>query len=138
LPNLKFESGQDFFDYQCKFGQTDIVPSRGVVAIVLDATKEFETQASVKMKENGIQVVALKVAASDGGFRVTSETAGLGRPLHPDDVVLWVPLEHSPDLARAFGDNRSGWIGLTVACVAPELDMQKSGFTILERFSGLR
>lgn len=134
LPKLIFKSGAEFFDYQCKFGHTDIVPSRGIVALVLDARSEFGASVAVKSRGDGIQTVALRIASDDGGFLVTSETAGPGQSLLPGDVVIWVPFQYMPKVGAAFGDDRSGWVGLTVAILAAEIDPNISDFTLLGRF----
>lgn len=65
---LQLKSGTAFFEYQCKFGETEIRPNHGVVAVVLDSSKEFGTANAVKIEPDGIQVAALRVASRDGGF----------------------------------------------------------------------
>jgi len=129
---LVFKSGKAFFDYQCMFGHTDIIPNRGVVALVLDSKKEFGTIAPIKIEADGQQIVTLKVASEDGGFVVHSQTpTGIGDRLSPDDVVIWLPLEYTSIVNELDGiDPRFGWLGFVVAKIKPELDMSKPDFDI--------
>ncbi len=138
---LVFKSGEAFLEYQCKFGHTKIVPKQGIVAVVLDAQKEFGAASPVKVESDGCQKVTLKVASEDGGFVVSSQTpTGKGDRLKPGDVVIWVPLEHmnmgadQSILAAADLDSRFGWIGFVVAKVKPELDISKPDLDIVSRY----
>ena len=63
IPVLVFKSGQDFFEYHCKFMDTKIELEKPLVAIVLDAKLEFDAQVAVKTDERGIQIAALLVAS---------------------------------------------------------------------------
>lgn len=131
---LVFKNGEAFHEYQCKFGHTVIEPKQGIVALVLDASKEFGTSAAVKIEEDGRQMAMLKVASNDGGFIVPAYTpTGNGDRLKPDDVVIWVPIEYSKEtVERVDGvDARFGWVGFIVAKVKPELDLAKPDFDIL-------
>lgn len=133
---LPFKSGKDFFEYQCKFGQTDIVPKQGIVALVLDSSVEFGTSNAVKVDEEGIQTAALKVASEDGGFIVISQTAtSKGESLRPDDVVIWVPILHSKTTVADGIDERFGWSGLIVAKVKPEINLANLNFEILSEYA---
>lgn len=134
---LPFKSGAAFLESQCTFGHTDIQPNQGVVALVLDARREFGTPAAVKVEADGRQMAMLKVASTDGGFVVPAYTAtGKGDRLKPDDVVIWVPLEYNGDMAEKVADvdPRFGWIGIIVATVAPELDTNNLELKLLSRF----
>jgi hypothetical protein len=131
---LRFKSGADFFKYQCKFGHTDIKPRHGIVALVIDAEKEFGVSQAVKIEADGRQMATLKVVSKDGGFIVNASTAsGEGDRLKPDDVVIWVPVDYV-ELAveRAEGiDPRFGLLGFIVAKVAPEIDPNSPSFKVL-------
>ncbi|PIE16426.1 MAG: hypothetical protein CSA68_02405 [Rhodobacterales bacterium] len=132
---LPFKSGEAFFEYQCKFGHTEIKPKQGIVALVVDSTKEFGTQEAVKVEADGTQLVTLKVASDDGGFLVVAHTAsGRGDRLRPDDVVIWVPLMYSKEIGGAGVDERFGWAGFVVAKVKPEIDMANPSFDIISRY----
>lgn len=134
---LPFKSGAAFLEYQCKFGHTDIQPKQGIVALVLDAKKEFGVSEAVKVEPDGQQMAILKVASEDGGFIVAARTpTGAGDRLKPDDVVIWVPLEYAGDAVdKASGmDPRFGWVGFIVAKVAPEIDTANPEFKLLCRY----
>lgn len=132
---LPFKSGAAFFEYQCEFGHTEIVPKQGVVALVLNSEKEFGVQDAVKVENDGTQIVTLKVVSEDGGFLVISRTAsGKGERLRPDDVVIQVPLVHSEEVIPDGADERFGWAGFIVAKIAPEIDMANPNFKILSRY----
>ncbi len=129
LPNiLPFKSGEAFFEYQCEFGVTDIVPKQGLVGLVKIVSKEPGT---------GIQNVTLQIVSRDGGFEVHSQTASArGDDLRVGDVVIWVPLERDALLAAVYSnDERSSWMGLVVAKVAPELDLSTSQFKLVCRYA---
>lgn len=132
---LPFKSGAAFLEYQCKFGHTDIVPKQGIVALVLDSSKEFGTQNAVKVEPDGRQMAALKVASDDGGFIVMAQTpSGAGDPLVPDDVVIWVPISHAKEIVPDGMDDRFGWTGFIVAKVKPEIDMANPNFEIVSSY----
>jgi hypothetical protein len=123
-----FKSGASFFELQCKYGDTKIEKGKGVVAIILDAREEFGTPVAVKVEQDGRQVAVLRVASEDGGFVVTSQTpSGTGDRLHPGDIVVWVPSDHSEEVGEVFQDERSGWIGFIRAKVKPELEATATG-----------
>lgn len=137
---LPFKSGQDFLEYQCKYGHTEIKPQQGIVALVLDSSKEFGTEKPVKIEDDGRQMVALKVASEDGGFVVLSQTpTGKGDRLNPDDIVIWVPVEYkdvgSSNIDMAELDPRFGWVGFIVAKVKPEIDTRNSNFEIVSDYT---
>lgn len=133
---LPFKDGQGFLEYQCEYGFTEIRPKQGVVALVLDSQKEFGTKEAVTVMSDGVQQTTLKVASSDGGFIVASQTAtGKGDRLKPGDVVIWVPLQHLGDKVPEGMDNRFGWVGFIVAKVKPEIDLSNPEFDIISRYT---
>lgn len=132
---LLFKSGSAFLEYQCKYGYLDIVANQGIVALVMDSSKEFGTESPVKVESNGVQRATLKVASEDGGFIVIAQTpSGKGDLLKPDDVVIWVPMLHSKEVVPDDHDQRFGWAGFIVAKVKPEIDTCDSNFEILSRY----
>jgi hypothetical protein len=134
---LHFKNGAAFLEYQCQFGHTDIQPRQGIVALVLDAKKEFGVSQSVKVEADGQQMAMLRVASEDGGFIVPAYTAtGNGDRLKPDDVVIWVPVEYAQQsLKNAENvDPRFGWVGFIVAKVAPEINTHSQEFNLLCRY----
>ena len=133
---LPFKSGEAFLEYQCKYGFTDIQPKQGIVALVMDARKEFGTSEAVAINAEGIQTATLKVASSDGGFIVTAQTpTAQGDRLQPGDVVIWVPFEHIGDILPNGMDSRFGWVGVIVAKVAPEIDLANPEFKITSQYA---
>lgn len=129
---LSFRDGRAFFEMQCKYGDTRLEENKGVVALVLDAAKEFGTSVAVKTETDGRQIAALRVASEDGGFVVMASTPSKrGDPLHPGDAVIWVPSVYNEVVAKGFGDRRSGWVGFIRAKVAPEWDTQGDGFRFI-------
>ena len=106
--------GRDaFFKRQCKCGDTRIEPGKGVVAMVLDASREFPgIPVAVMVEADGSQQAVLKVISEDGGFIVVAGTPpGKGEPLKLGDFVEWVPREFI--YSEVMGpDRRIGWIGL--------------------------
>ena len=138
LPDVvTFKDGNAFFQYQCMYGETEILPKRGVVALVLDARQEFGAQEAVKQKPDGSQLAVLRIAASDGGFKTMAETAGPGngKSLKPGDAVIWVPVQRNEEFHRATLDARAAWMGFIVAVVAPELNLRTGSFKILDQFA---
>lgn len=133
--DLVFKNSRAFFEYWCKFGSTEIQANTPLLAIVVDAAKEYGTREPVQRRPDGIQNAALRVASSDGGFNIMPSLTATanGDPLQPGDLVMWVPMAWHEKLADEFGDARQGWIGLIVAKVAPILTATGS-FTILSRF----
>ena len=132
--NLPFKGGKDFLEYQCEFGHTEIIPKRGIVALVLDA-RDFGTDKAIKIEPDGRQIVMLKVASDDGGFLVSAQTpSGKGDRLRPDDVVIWVPVQHIGSVPSGL-DPRFGWVGFVVAKIKPEIDLGKSDFEITCRYA---
>jgi hypothetical protein len=129
---------EGFLDYQCEYGHTEILPQKqGIVAMVLDAQKEFGTSKPVTWKPDGTQQAVLKVASEDGGFIVNSQTAKPGgEPLAPGDIVLWLPwqyMEH-PLIEEADLDKRFGWVGFIVAKVKPEVDQANPNLQVICRY----
>lgn len=116
------EIGRDaFFRLQCKYGDSDIEINKGIVARVLDASKEFGVPLPVKVQADGSQVAVLRVISEDDGFIVSAKTPpGSGLPLHPGDFVMWVPIVHSQLVAAQSVDPRFGWVGLIRAKIKTE------------------
>src|SRR3974377_1283581 len=106
--------GRDaFFKHQCKYGDTRIEPGKGVVAMVLDASREFPgIPVAVMVEADGSQQAVLKVISDDGGFIVVAKTPpGKGEPLKLGDFVEWMPREFI--YSEVMGpDRRIGWVGL--------------------------
>ncbi len=135
LEKLVYKSGEAFFEMQCKYGHTALVPGQGVVGIVLDAKKQFGTEVAVKVMPNGCQLATLRIAGDDGGFTTFAETQSAnGERLNPGDLVVWMPGVHNPDLAQKFGDERSGWIGLIIAKIAPESNILDNSLSVICRY----
>jgi hypothetical protein len=121
---LIYKSGQAFFEYQCKYGHTEIKPKHGIAALVLDPREEFGWTSSTKVQNDGSQEALLKVASEDGGFMVFATTpSGKGDPLEPGDVVIWVPQLYVMEAAIERADPRIGWVGFIVAKVKPEIGL---------------
>jgi len=133
LTVLPFKTGEGFVDYHCKFMTTRLETGSPLAALVLDASEQFGTSVPVKTDENGIQTATLRVASDDGGFLTIAQTASNKcDALKPGDAVAWIPgPQHLPKIAEAMGDERSGWMGLIVAKVAPEIDLSKNEMTVI-------
>jgi len=111
------EAGRkSFFKLQCKYGDTEIEKGKPLLAIVLDASREFPgIPDPVKIEPDGSQLAVIRVVSEDGGFVVPAKTpSAKGDRLIPGDVVAWVPhtLVETP-----FPDKRIGWVGLIRAKV---------------------
>jgi hypothetical protein len=61
-------ASNDFF--QCEVGHTEIIPGQGIIAVVLDPTKEVGTTNPIKVEPDGSQIALIKVASPEGGFVV--------------------------------------------------------------------
>jgi hypothetical protein len=124
------EAGREaFFRLQCKYGDTQIKPGKGMVALVLDASREFpDIPQPVKIEPDGSQLALLKVVSEDGGFIVTAKTpSDKGDRLVPGDIVAWVPYtHHNVDSLGTLADKRIGWVGFIRAKVR-WLEMGTSG-----------
>jgi hypothetical protein len=132
---LHFKSGAVFFEHQCKFGHTTIEPGTGVIALVLDAQKEFGTTTAVSIGADGAQLAALKVASDDGGFLVFAKTPSeKGDKLQADDLVLWVPSIYSEEVGHKVTDRRTGWVGLIRAKIKPEIQTDDPSFVFVCRY----
>ena len=114
-PTFRFtdsEAGREsFFRLQCKYGDTKIEKGKGIIAIVLDASKEFpKIPDAVKIEPDGSQLALLKVISEDGGFITTAKTpSSKGDRLVPGDVVAWVPVGYND---APLPDKRMCWVGL--------------------------
>ena len=133
---LVFKGSEEFFAYQCQFGQTALRVKQAVVAMVLDGAKEFGLPDAVRIEADGSQFCVLKVASDDGGFIVVSTTpTASGDRLVPGDMVLWVPLEYAASRELPPGvDPRTSWVGFIVAKIDPVIDLNKSTFNMLCRY----
>ena len=101
-PNV-FASGAEALDYACKYLECPLRERSFLPALVVDA----------RTRDDGYQVAELRVASADGGFIVSATTLGpQGPQLKPGDLVAW----H----ASRF-DESSGWIGLIIGTLKPEL-----------------
>ena len=132
---LYYKDGQAFFESQCEFGNTDVIPNTAMIGLVVDA-RGFGLDVPVKVEPTGIQHAVIRVVSRDGGFIVISTTpsSGRGEKLKPGDVVLWVPSVYSEEEGLALGDKRSGWIGLIRAKVKPEIRTDNPNFIIACRY----
>lgn len=132
---IYFKNSEGFFEYQCSFGQTNIKPNdKAIVAIVLDAQKEFGAQYPVKIDNDGKQTAALRVASEDGGFVVISPTASnKGEKLSPGDLVFWLPVTQLKEalVENIDVDPRFSWVGLIIAKIKPEMGVKNQDFSII-------
>ncbi len=129
LPVLPFKSGRAFWEMQCKYGHTEITPKKkGIIALVVRASRDKETR---------VQTAELLVASDDGGFEVVAQTpTDKGDDLKPDDVVIWIPFEQNAVMSMMveLDDERSSWLGLIMAKVAPEIDPNNPEFRVVSKF----
>ncbi|WP_417491694.1 hypothetical protein [Maricaulis sp.] len=113
----KFASTMEAFEHACAEHDTLIVPEQPLLAMVL------ESVADAGGEDDGCAQLTLKVASEDGGYIVISRTTFAPKqPLHPGDLVCWVPLQHDAELAARAPDERFGWVGLVFASFEPEWD----------------
>jgi hypothetical protein len=134
IPPLYFKDGEAALQYCCKYMENPLGAGRSLVALVLDARKEFGTANAVIQREDGNQTALLRVASSDGGFLVAAATAGpIGPRLEPGQLVLWHAGQHIPEVAKQAKDERFGWAGLIVGTLKPE--WVNGGWTGGERFT---
>jgi len=128
---LPFKTTEGAFEYACKLHSDEVKKGSGHVALVLDSRALFGAQDAVKIQDDGIQIVTLKIANSDGGFIVPSRTPVKNAPpLKPGDLVLWVAGKYLPDIATSMNDKRSGWVGLIYAVLSPEMSIDTGAFRI--------
>ena len=134
---LIFKGPEEFFSYQCRYGETDIVVKRGIVSLVLDARIVAGAPTATHWNDDGSQTVTLKVASTDGGFITIAATPARAgqQALSPGDVVIWVPLKYLDTSALSELDPRMGWMGLIAAKVAPEIDPSMDSFEVIEHFA---
>ena len=94
-------------------------------AVVLDPRETLGTAKAVFERDDGIQTAWIRVAGDDGGFDCVAQTAGsYGPRLKPGDMVFWKAFRHQTSMADALGDQRSGWLGLIVGTLEPELNSE--------------
>jgi len=135
LPLMEFTSSQTFFEMQCQLGVTKIELGTGLVAVVVDAVKEFGVPVAVKMEDDGTQLAMVKIVSPKGGFIVPAKTAGTGDPLKVDDLVIWVPVHFDRKLSGRVAGENWGWIGVIAARIAPSIDPNLGGgFKILNAY----
>jgi hypothetical protein len=121
-----FETAEAAFQHACTEHDTSIVAEQPLLAMVLDPVAQFGAEKTSEVEEDGCHRLTLKVAAEDGGFVALSRTAKPPRkPLEPGDLVCWVPLQHSEELAAQANDTRFGWIGLVFATLEPTWENQE-------------
>src|SRR5215475_6420924 len=126
---MRFKSGREFFEYQCKCGNNRIKINSGIIALVLDGRKELGTPTAISIRSDGTQLATLRVASNDGGFLVFSSTlSGKGQKLKPGDVVIWEPSSFNTELSRKTSDQRTGWIGFIRAKVKPVISLTDPNF----------
>ncbi len=135
LSDIVFRTEVEFFSYCCKLAEEHIEPNQGLVAIVLDATKEFRQGSPVKIAKDGVQTAKLKVASKDGGYPVIADTqTGKGEKLKPGDLVVWTPRLHHGSKFLKYGyrgDMRSAWEGYITAKIEPVAKRDGKGFSII-------
>jgi hypothetical protein len=113
----KFTSTMEAFEHACAEHDTAIVPEQPMLAMVLESVGD----AGALAEGDGCAQVTLKVASEDGGFVVISRTTFAPKqPLHPGDLICWVPLQYDAELASRAQDDRFGWVGLVFASFEPE------------------
>lgn len=139
VPDMIFRTEVEFFSYHCNLADEHIEPNHGLVAIVLDATKEFRQGTPVRIAEDGAQTAKLKVASKDGGYPVIADTqTNKGERLKPGDLVIWVPKAHLGEEFRKHGyqgDMRSAWEGWITAKIEPVLVRNGDGFSIVSSYT---
>ena len=133
LPKLVFKSPEAFFEYQCKYGCTDVREKQGMVAIV-EVGADASITETIRSQNDEKQTVSLRVAAPDGGFDVLAQPFSDGPLLRKGDCVIWVPLQYVEALSMLTGDPRSGWVGFIVAKIAAEIDPSKASFEIIHQY----
>lgn len=134
MPPLYFKDGEAALQYCCEYMDNQLVAGNSLVALVLDARKEFGTANAVIQREDGIQMALLRVASSDGGFTVAATTSGPKGPrLQPGQLVLWHAGQLIPEVAKQAKDPRFGWVGLIFGTLKPEF--VNGGWTGAERFA---
>lgn len=121
-PHRKFASTMEAFEHACSEHDTEVVPEQPMLAMVLESVHESGAQT----EGDGCAQLTLRVASEDGGFVAISRTTFAPKqPLHPGDLVCWVPLQQDGDLAARAQDARFGWVGLVFASFEPEWDQDE-------------
>jgi len=152
--DLVFKSGEGAFEYACKFMDCTLGEGKSVPAIVIDARKySSDIGMAVKTELDKSQLATIRVASKNGGFVIPVKTAGAqssirpnlvsrigrnqGHPdLKPGDLVSFTAMTYSKDMAKAFGNKESGWVGLITSKLEPRLDVRSepSIWQIEEKF----
>jgi hypothetical protein len=108
-------------------------PGAELPAIVADARSLVPEGNAVWVREDGIQTALVRIPSPAGEFSCIAQTSGRHGPrLQPGHLVCWKAFKHQREMGRAIGDDRSGWIGLIIGTLAPELNAE--GWKGLERF----
>lgn len=140
--DLVFKSSEDAFEYACKYMDCTLGEGKSVPAIVVDA-REFasDLRSAVKTESDKSQLVMIKVASKNGGFVIPAKTAGSQSSIRPDltsqigrshghpdlesgDLVSFTAMVYRKDMAEAFGNKESGWIGLITSKLESKLDVR--------------
>lgn len=130
---LTFKSAEAAIEYSSAYMKCKLYSGVCLPAVVLDPREYLGTKNAVFERDDGIQTAWIRVAGENGGFDCVAQTSGAQGPrLQPGDMVFWRAFKHKADLTEAFGDSRSGWVGLIVGTLAPELNAE--GWKGLERF----
>lgn len=118
---LKFKSGNEAFEYACKYLECPLHENAMLPALVVDASKEFGTRTAIKLEDDGTQVATLRVASKDGGFIVMAKTVSADGPiLRTGQLVGWQAIKYMKELGEQTDDNRFGWVGLIIGTLKPE------------------
>jgi hypothetical protein len=134
LPPLIFKSSNDAFDYACRRFDNKIEEKKVMVAVIVDSRKEFGTSNWFAKNQDGTFVAALRVASNKAGFLTIATVPSSKADLKPGDLVYWVPMGYSREVARGLRTKEAGWVGLVVAKLSTELTTNNS-FKIVEEYS---
>jgi hypothetical protein len=121
VPPFFFKDGQAAIEYCCEYMECPLSEGCFLPALVLDARTEFGTAVAVKIQDDGNQIAIIRVASSDGGFKVAASTAGpKGPTLQPGQLVAWRAGKYVPEVAQAAKEKRFGWVGIIEGTLKPE------------------
>lgn len=119
---MVFSDNEEFFEYQCAWADTRPRPMKPIAALVERDMTGLSARLGLGVAEG--QEVALTVASASWGMATHACACGPGEPLHPGDLVIWVPTMLHPITRK--------WIGAVVAKIAPEI--HHNGVTLLYQF----
>jgi len=125
---------EEFFALHCRHGNSEIREKYGLVALVETGADSSITEED-RSRDGSIQTVSLRVVSADGGFEVIAQPMCDGPLLHAGDCVLWVPYQYDEQRSLQSGDPRSGWVGVIVAKIAPEIDPANGNSSILHKYA---